>query len=327
MEKAFYCWVREQTALGGETFRAESPSRFWDYSWSEKSYTVFAGSTYRRPKGYITVSLRSRQAYRYGFFQLNARLPDWGEEGPMLWFGFESEDLFGGGVAHYMLQGGKLRAFAGAWPSPTSLLVPGLPEDYASRRHTYTVRVHENMVLWFIDERLRAAMILTDSENMLALHEGPPYSLGVTMLRPGAMGVLLDIDGGSTVRDWSWDDIHPWQLRVSEGSERPRLYLKLYRFGSDEPLEGGVEGTVASHPVPAGGSNATFSLSASEECNIRVEASTLDARWVVLDEAPLSAGNLLHWERRVDHPFVRVVLEAKRRCALELAEAYVSASR
>ncbi len=319
----FYCWVREPLAGGGERFRLEDPSRFWEVSWEEREYTVFRGARYARPPGLVTLSLRSRDVFRHGVFQLSARLPDWGPQGPMLWFGFEVEDLFGGGVAHFMLQGGVLRAFAGAWPQPTSLRLHGLPEDYARARHTYTVRVHESVGLWFIDGRLRAAVALTDSERALALHEGPPYSLGVTMLRPAAMGVLIDIDGGPVDREWVWDDLHPWQIRVLEGSPRPSLSLKLYRYGSEEPLEGRVEGPLASHPVPAAGSRVTFRVLASVDCWVRVEACTLDGRWFEVDEGRASAGRPFRWSGELGEPFVRLALEPRGGGEVRLAEAFV----
>lgn len=322
---AFYCWVREPTGGGGERFRLEDPEKFWTISWEERSYTEFARARYARPPGLVTLSLRSRETFRYGVFQILARLPDWGPQGPMLWFGFEVEDLFGGGVVHFMLQGGVLRAFAGAWPSPLSLRLPGPPADYSVKRHTYTVRVHRNVALWFIDARLAAAVALADSERPLALHEGAPYSLGVTALRPSSsLAVLIDIDGGAVDREWAWDDLHPWQLRVLEGDERPNLALKLYRHASDEPMEGALKGPVTSHPVPAAGSTVEFALAADVNGIARFEACSLDGRWFTLDEAELRAGKPLRWRASVGAPFARVVVEPVREGRLELAEAYVS---
>ncbi|MCS7104881.1 MAG: hypothetical protein NZ954_04875 [Thermofilaceae archaeon] len=322
VQESFYCWVREAIGEGAERFRLEDPSKFWRFSWDEKIYTEFTEATYKRPPGLVTLSLRSREVFQNGVFQLHAKLPDWGPQGPMLWFGFEAEDLFGGGVAHFMLQGGQLRAFAGAWPHPTSLRLAGLPEDYSSKRHTYTVRVHDRLCLWFIDNRLSAAMALTDSEKNFVLYEGMPYSLGVTVLKPSAMAILIDIDGGTTEREWVWNDLHPWGLRVLEGSAKPYLALKLYRYGRDETLEGKVEGVTVSHPVPAAGSRVTFSVVSTVNL-ARVEACTLDGRWVVLDELELKAGKLLRWSEVVSEPFVRLTLEPVGQGEVSLAEAYI----
>lgn len=319
----FYCWVREPTADGGERFRIEDPAKYWCMSWDEKAYTEFAEAKFARPPGLVTLSLRSREVFLHGVFQLHSRLPDWGEQGPMLWFGFEVEDLFGGGVAHFMLQGRTLRAFAGAWPHPTALRLPGLPSDFSTARHTYTVRVHENLCLWFIDGRLRAAMALTDSERVLALHEGPPYSLGATVLRPGSMGILLDIDGGPTDREWVWSDLHPWQIRVLEGNPNPNLSLKLYRQGSEELLEGRIDGPLASHPIPAAGSNLAITVVATVDGKARIEVCTLDGRWIELCDAELKAGKPLRWSRLVQEPFARIVLEPEGKGEVSLAEAYV----
>jgi hypothetical protein len=321
---AFYCWVREPTEGGGERFRLEDPEKFWRISWDERRYTEFALARYARPPGLVTLSLRSRETFRYGVFQLNARLPDWRPEGPMLWFGFEAEDLFGGGVVHFMLQGGALRAFAGAWPSPLSLKLPA-PGDIASRRHAYTVKVHRNLALWFIDYRLVAAAALVDSERPLALHEGAPYSVGATQLRPSSsLAVLIDIDGGLVDREWVWDDLHPWGIRVLEGDERPNLALKLYRYGSEEPMEGLLKEPTISHPIPAAGSEVEVALAADAGGVARVEACSLDGRWFELEELELHTGKPLRWRARVGAPFVRLAVEPKTEGRVELAEAYVS---
>lgn len=320
---AFYCWVREPLAGSGERFRLEDPERFWKFSWEEVKYTEFALSRYARPPGLITLSLRSRETFKYGIFQLNAKLPDWGPEGPMLWFGFEAEDLFGGGVAHFMLQGGVLRAFAGAWPAPLSLKLPA-PGDFAARRHAYTVKVHRNLALWFVDFRLVAAVALVDSERLLALHEGAPYSVGATQLRPSSsLAVLIDIDGGPVDREWVWDDLHPWGIRVLEGDERPNLALKLYRHDSEELLEGPLKGPALSHPIPAAGSEVEISLVADGSGEARVEACSLDGRWFELEELELRAGKPLRWRARVGAPFVRVAVEPRAEGRIELAEANV----
>uniref|UniRef100_A0A7J3X8F4 Uncharacterized protein n=1 Tax=Thermofilum pendens TaxID=2269 RepID=A0A7J3X8F4_THEPE len=321
---AFYCWVREPLEEGGERFRLEDPERFWQVSWSQRKYTEFALARYVKPRGMITVSLRSRETFRYGVFQLNARLPDWGPEGPMLWFGFEAEDLFGGGVAHFMLQGSTLKAFAGAWLIPLSLRLPA-PGDLAAERHTYTVKVHRNIALWFIDFKLVAAVALVDSEQPLALHEGEPYSVGATQLRPGSsLAVLIDIDGGPIDREWVWDDLHPWSIRVLDGDEQPNLVLKLYRHSSEDLVEGLLRGPVVSHPIPAAGSEVEIALAADVAGDARVEACSLSGEWFELEELELRAGRPLRWRARVGAPFIRVAVEPRGEGRVKLAEAYVS---
>jgi len=49
-------------------------SEFWGFSYRERRYTEFIDSGYAKPSGYVTVSLRSRDLFRYGVFKLRARL-------------------------------------------------------------------------------------------------------------------------------------------------------------------------------------------------------------------------------------------------------------
>jgi hypothetical protein len=69
LSKLFYCWVRVPSQRPGfaEEFKPCRPEDFWRIGNEEKSYTDFVAS-YTKPKGYITVSLRSREAFRFGVF-------------------------------------------------------------------------------------------------------------------------------------------------------------------------------------------------------------------------------------------------------------------
>jgi len=325
VEGLFYCWVRE-VVRGGERFRRDVPWRYWRVSWDEDAYTEFREARLVRPPGLNTLSLRSRAVFRYGVFQLLARLPRW-SGGPMLWFGFEAEDLFGGGVVHFMFRDGELRAFAGAWGAePLSMRLPGLPGDYHSRRHTYTVKVHSGLALWFIDSSLRGVAVLVDSGDPVVVWEGPPYSVGITPVRPASsLGVLIDIDGGPVDREWVWDDIHPWQVRVMEGDPRPSLAVKLHRYGSEEHLEGAEVGEpMIAHPLPAMGARPTIVFKASVSGVVRFEALTLAGSWEEIDEVELKAGEPLYYEVGVSAPFIRLAFEPRGSGRIKVAEAYVS---
>lgn len=98
LDNSFYCWARVKSDLKDveERFIACKASDFWRFSGDESKYTYFL-SSYVKPAGYITVSLRSKESFRNGLFELRTLLPRW-DSGPMLWFGFENEDLFGADV-------------------------------------------------------------------------------------------------------------------------------------------------------------------------------------------------------------------------------------
>jgi len=318
----FYCWTRVATPAG-ECFRREDPSNFWRISWDEDKYTFFKKASLVKPRGYVTVSLRSRETFRYGVFQLNSKLPSW-INGPMLWFGFEAEDLFGGGVVHFMYRSGELRGFAGAWGGELlSMKIPGLPEKYSQERHVYTVRVHDKLALWFIDGRLRAAALLIDSDKPIIIHEGAPYSMGATSLRPAiSLGILLDIDAGPIDREWVWDDIHPWQVRVQEGSPSPSLVLRMRLYGSEKLLVGSkVQGVVTAHPIPSFGLNASFLLEIEGHAIVKLQRYVLEHRWI--DELVEEVNNdVLRIKAPEDALFSRIIIESEN-AIIKAAEAYV----
>lgn len=325
LEGYFYCWVREPKD-DGEVFRREDPSKYWIIDWEESKYTVFKKATLHRPPGLTTLSIRSKDVFKYGVFQLTARLPAW-KDGPMLWFGFEVEDLFGGGVVHFLYKNGSLSAYAGAWSDegPLVMTIPVNGLNLSLKRHTFTIRVHEHLALWFVDSKLKAVAVLADGEKSQVIHEGAPYSLGITALRPSpSMAILLDIDGGPLDKEWSWNDIHPWQLRVLDGSPNPSLIIRLREYGKNTFLDGNIYAEkVVAHPLPALGVNTTFLFKASGKGVLSIQAYTCGNGWTTMDTIHV-ADNLVKYTVKENPPFIRLAYEPKGVSKIEIAEAYIS---
>lgn len=257
VESVFYCWSRVVSSVRGfsEEFRVCRPGEFWLFTGWERRYTDFV-SKYVKPSGYITVSLRSRELFRWGVFEFLAKLPRF-ERGPMLWFGFELEDLFGGGVLHFMWASdrGVLKAFAGSFNSRVEMdLTKYLPSDVSSEKHLYKIVYRRGLALWYIDDRLRAIAIISagDLRDSRVLYNEKPYTIGFTRdTPPSSLPILLDIDGGDVEKAYEWEDLHPWCLRVSHGDPDTQIIMDLYRDGGDERLAGAdVEGEVVSAPIP-----------------------------------------------------------------------------
>ncbi len=222
--------------------------------------------------------------------------------------------MFGGGVTHFMLHNDKLYAFSGAWgDEPLKMSLPGLPENYHLERHTYTISMHETLALWFIDSHLRGLALLTHTGKSMVVHEGHPYSIGLTSMKPSAsLGILLDIDGGPVDREWVWNDIHPWQLRVLEGSPRPSLLLKLHLLRSRSLLEGKVtEKQLISHPIPALGLQVTLLFKADESGRLSIETYTLNGTWEELDSLKIPENKLISYTIGENVPLVRVSYSPK----------------
>ena len=154
LSSVFYCWLRVRRYSPGveEEFVACRPEDFWRFTGEEKSYTDFIAG-FAKPKGVVTVSLRSRQAFSFGVFELRAKLPRF-PNGPMLWFGFEADDLFGGGVLHFMWRSseGKLYAFAGSAAARAEMeLSPVIDADLSSGYHHFKIVYRRGLALWYVD--------------------------------------------------------------------------------------------------------------------------------------------------------------------------------
>ncbi|MEM1694578.1 MAG: hypothetical protein QXJ95_09560 [Ignisphaera sp.] len=299
IDNVFYCWCRTKTAIEGfeEEFKVCNPSEFWKYVDREKSYTEFIQSRYIRPAGYITVSLRSRELFRWGIFELRAKLPRL-DGGPMLWFGFELDDLFGGGMVHFMWHCGRgsLAAFAGGFSSRVEMdLTRYLPSDASNNYHLYRIIYREGLALWYIDDKLRAIAIIGcgTSRDSSILYRGKPYTIGFTRDIPSAaLPILLDIDGGDIDKPFEWPNLHPWDLRVSEGNPKTPLYLDLYAEDSDEKLSSiTIDKEIASAPFP-GTLDHKEVVFVSKGDGILVLEGFIDGQWLTYKEYKIESHKL-----------------------------------
>ena len=291
IDQIFYCWVRRAKTEGlAESFELHKPSEFVKISWTETEYTFFKESKYVKPKGLYTVSLRSKELFSYGIFQIITKLPNW-KDGPSLWFGFEADDLFGGGVIHFQYYNGKLRAHVGAWPRPIAMDLTSfaLPTDYSSTRHTYSIYIHDGIALWYVDNKLRACALLAhqDIGEGKIIVDGPPYSLAITSMLPSTnLAVLLDIDGGDINKEWVWEDFHPWQIRVLPGQPKTILALDLYKHCSEEQVKKlKLEKEIITHPIPTlPFDKVNLYIKSTEKTNITIEYLTRNLEWQEYDK-------------------------------------------
>jgi hypothetical protein len=294
LSELFYCWIRVPSGKPGfqEEFKVCRPEDFWRVGGEEKSYTEFV-SVYVKPRGVIAVSLRSKEAYNAGVFELRAKLPRY-PRGPMLWFGFEGEDLFGGGVVHFMwsTSEGRLKAFAGSFMSRVEMdLTDVVGALDSASYHYFKICRRRDLALWYVDDRLRAMAILGsgDVRDSTVLYNSKPYVIGYTRDIPALrLPILLDIDAGDIEQEYEWD-IHPWSLRVFDGDPNSLLSLDLYVESSDNKIRGlrlerGVQ--VASAPFPGTLDHTQLVLLTSGKCRVSVE-SYVGGEWNLHSEVVL----------------------------------------
>jgi len=298
LDNVFYCWSRVKSFVKGveEEFRICRAQEFWIFTNKERKYTDFI-SRYFKPANYITVSLRSKELFRFGVFELRAKLPRI-VEGPMLWFGFELDDLFGGGVIHFMwhTDKGVLMAFAGGFSHRVEMdLTKHIPSDVSVNYHLYKIIYREGLALWYIDEKLRAIAILGTGNirDSMLLYNNDPYIIGFTRDAPSAsLPILLDIDGGNVEKPFEWLDIHPWNLRVSEGDPKTTIYLDLYLENSNTILKGySVENEIISAPFPAT-LNYKEILFATKDSGILIIEGFTNGQWFEYKEIAIEGNKL-----------------------------------
>lgn len=317
LKSLFYCWVRKPVPGYAEAFIADDPDRYFQIGWEEISYTNFARARYVKPSGFITVSLRSKEVFMYGLFIIGAKLPPRQPGGPVLWFGFEADDLFLGGVAHYAysIDKGRLEAYVGNGSVLRYDLTEFLPSDYSASRHYYSVTISRNLVMHHIDGFLRAVTVIVAGSEPISsvVYNGKPYKFGVTSLRPPpALRVLLDIDGGDISREWVWDDIHPWALRVMPGEPSTALHMPLYRDPGGEPLRDYISsgGDVVTAPIPGIGAK-TIYLQAESPGRLEIQALVGVDRWRVYDAIETAGGELLSYTIEGDALAYRLKFEPR----------------
>ncbi len=327
----FYCWVRVPGERPGvaEEFKLCKPEDFWRFSNEEKSYTDFI-TTYVKPKGYITVSLRSREAFRFGVFELRTKLPRY-SNGPMLWFGFEAEDLFMGGVIHFMWHTGqgRLYAFAGDIVSRAEMDITPITGvfDYSSDYHVFKIVYREGLALWYVDGSLRAIAILGsgDTRDSGVVYNAKPYAIGFVRDLPAAqLPILLDIDGGDINRDYEWS-IHPWGLRVFEGDPKTPIVLDLYEENTDTKLRGLVTKSgsrIVSAPFPGtlDITEVTFATNGDGKLYIEAYAS---GKWYTYKTIDIKGGNIYNIKIEDKNLLYRIVFESQGNVSIQEARVYL----
>ena len=322
VDEAFYCWRRVPSTRPGfeEEFQPCRASEYWHVNYGESKYTEFPYSTYIKPRGIVTVSLRSRQLFTYGSFSIRAILPRV-KDGPMLWFGFEADDLFAGGVVHFMWNTGSgiLTANVGNLGKVISMdLTKFLPQDASERHHWFSIVYRRGLALWYIDGRLRAIASVAngDVKDGGVVYDKPPYVASWTTDAPSPqLAVLLDIDGAPNV-EFQWLGLNPWGLRVSNGDAEGPVRLRLYRDGSEEAWAGltvnpGDE--LVSQPLPGLGKK-TIMLKAPSGV-VRVEG-LVGGEWVEL----VSTGAQQVFAISQDAPLIRIIYRANEAGSIKASE-------
>ncbi|MEM4455573.1 MAG: hypothetical protein QXT28_12720 [Thermofilaceae archaeon] len=314
IKSMFYCWVRKPVEGYAEAFVQDDPEKYLRVDWRETSYTNFAEAKFVKPAGIITVSLRSREVFKYGFFSIETTLPPATEGGPALWFGFESDDYFRGGIAYfqYQVSTGKLYARVGSGSARiTADLTQFLPSGYTTSRAIYSILIKRNMVVHMINGGVKCVTItgIGDSPYSAVIYSSPPFYVAKTQDFPvSALPVLIDIDGGDTSKEWVWDNVHPWLIRVGEGEPDAAFITALFAWGTGTVLRNYSisSGSVTSNPIPGVGRK-SIGIVVDTAGTVELQAYSAGAGWATYDTYQITANKWLILKPDIDADMFRII--------------------
>lgn len=289
LEDLFYCWKRVLIGYS-EKFESCKASAHLNFSWDEIEYTKFVKSSYTKPKGNVTVSLRSIELFEYGLFQLRTKMPSWEENSPILWFGFELDDLFGGGVVHYSYHKSTLRISSGRFDGTFELPLSFISStEIVDKYNVFTIKIYETGAVWRLNDKIVAIAIFTDESKVVS--DKPPFALMFSLQPSSRLPILLDIDGGDVNKEWVWEGLHPWGLRVSSGSKHGIVSTNLYISGTFNNVSNReVKGSLELNPLPIPNKLKLF-LRTSEPSSLKIEYYIND-KWEEVNEFKIRGNHL-----------------------------------
>ena len=290
----------------------EVPARASDF-WRQVDFKPPFEGTLTLPKDKSGVSIYSRRAFLYPQVMAHVKLPTLslvGNETNMLYYlGLEHGSMIFNGIAGFVLHtttgySNRLFAFVGSLQGLgyRMLNIDAVkPADFSTAYHVYRVIVTRNLVLFFIDNRLRAVAVQCLQGGIMVVRENvPPYSIILVPQLPSSLTAFTELFTNRT--QVAPSDItvplSPYRFRVSDGKEIAPLALPLYLDNSDTTLAGYsiTSGSVTSHPIPVFGYNRkTLYLMASQSGTLEVHVYTLTGNWRTYDSISIPANTLLSY--------------------------------
>lgn len=291
--------------------------------WRQVEFKPPFEGTLTLPKDKSGVSIYSRRAFLYPQLMAYVKLPTLslvGNETDILYhLGLEHGSMIFNGIAGFYLRtatdySNRLFVIVGSLQGWRSLNIDAVkPADFSTAYHMYRVIVTRNLVLFFIDYRLRAVAVqCLQGGNMVVRENVPPYSIILVPQLPSSLTAFTELFTNRT--QVAPSDItvplSPYGFRVSDGKEIAPLALPLYLDNSDTTLAGYsiTSGSVTSHPIPVFGYNRkTLYFTASQSGTLEVHVYTLTGNWRTYDSISIPANTLLSYTIDDEAVLARVV--------------------
>jgi hypothetical protein len=292
-----------------------------DY-WKQVDYKYPFEGTFTLPSNKKAISIYSRRAFIYPQLFVNAKLPLLsfiGDETSLNYFlGLEHGSNVFNGIASFLLQktstvDNQLYVVVGSLNGTSNFSIDvAKPSDFNVAYHKYRVVLTKNLVLFFIDSRIRAIAVQSLQGSTIAVKTNVlPYSIVLIPPIPSSLTSLLEINTNRTSIAQSDLSIplSPYNYRVSDGKDIIPLSLPLYLENLDTVLAGYSigSGSVTSHPIPVFGyPNKTLFFQANQSGTLTLEVYTLAGNWRTYDTDTVSADTLWRYKMTGDAVLARL---------------------
>ena len=304
------------------THYLDKASRYW----VQTSYKLPFDGELRLPPHIKGVGIYTRRAFTYPHLIVVSKLPQLrpvGNENTVsLFIGLEHGAELFGGIAAFLQQTttaftDRLQVVVGTWRNNTTLNIDAAkPTNYATGRNQYRIFLTKNLVLFFINDRLRAVAVQSSEGAVAKVRENVlPYSIALIPPLPPRMTAFIELSTlGRTVpaSDYIRAPVSPYAFRVNDGNDVIPLQLPLYLDSSDTRVAGYSlsSGTLVTHPIPAFGySGKTVYFMADQSSTsggLTIDVLTLSGNWRTYDSLTYTANTLLVYPISGDAVLVRL---------------------
>jgi hypothetical protein len=291
--------------------------------WKQVDYKPPFEGTLTLPKDKMLVAIYSRRAFMYPNLIANVKLPSLslvGDETHMyLYLGLENGNSIYNGIASFLLDTyttytNRLFVVAGPLTGVSQLNIDvAKPADFNTAYHIYRVILTKNLVLFFIDGRLRAVAVQSLQGGYVKVKENVlPYSITLISPMPSSMTTLIELYAFGRSSIASADAVaplSPFRFRVSDGKDIIPLALPLYLDNTDTALADYSisSGSITSHPIPVFGySEKTIYFMASQSGTLNIEVYTLSGNWRTYDSISIPANTFYAYKMTGDAVLARV---------------------
>jgi hypothetical protein len=171
------------------------------------------------------------------------------------------------------------------------------PSDFSTAYHMYRVVVAKNLVLFFIDSRLRAVAVQCLQGSYMNVKENVlPYS--IALVPPLSSSLTAFVELGTNRTSLAPSDVvaplSPYRFRVSDGKEIVPLALPLYPDDTDSAMAGQSisSGSITSHPIPTFGYKEwELLIDADQDFTVQLQYLGLSGNWRTFDNYSSPAGS------------------------------------